>query len=102
MAKKTPVASFGDASFETRLKQALAERDAALAQLAGLRAQLDNVRLAARNAGEASPRPYPVASGAGEPPLRYVLVDQANDAVKQLLGPLHRAVKTLATGLKSP
>lgn len=97
MAKKT----LAKPSSETRLHEALAERDAALTQLADVRAQLENLRLVARNAGEQSPKPYPVASGLGEPPLRYVLVDQANDAVKQVLGPLHRAVKSWATGLKS-
>lgn len=84
----------------TRLQEALAERDAALAQVADLRAQLDNLRVAARREGEVTPKAYPVSAGIGAPPLRYVLVDQANDTVKSLLGPLHRAVKSLATGLK--
>ncbi len=84
-----------------RLNDALAERDAALAQVADLRAQLDNARVMAQRVGERAPVAYPVSSGLGAPPLRYVLVDQANETVKTLLGPLHRAVKSLASGLKS-
>ena len=90
------------AAIEKRLNEALAERDAALAQLADLRAQLDNARVMARRVGEEAPKAYPVAAGLGAPPLRYVLVDQANETVKHLLGPLHRAVKSFAGGLKSP
>ena len=87
---------------QERLNEALAERDAALAQVADLRAQLDNARVLARHLGEEAPKAYPVSAGLGAPPLRYVLVDQANETVKQLFGPLHRAVKSLAGGLKSP
>lgn len=78
---------------EVRLKAALAERDQALLQLAAAREELNALRLAARNAGERAPAPYPVSSGLGPPPLRYVLVDKANEGLKAFAGPLHRLAK---------
>lgn len=79
-------------SLQSQLKAALAERDEALAQLADARALLDLHRLAGR--AEQLPH-YPRGTEPGQPPLRYVLIDRANDTVKRVLGPLHRAVKRL-------
>jgi hypothetical protein len=77
------------------LAEARAERDAALKDLAAARADLAALRLRLRWLGELEPTPVPEGVGPGEPPLRYVLVDKANEGVKQLLGPLQKRMKGL-------
>lgn len=76
-----------------RLDEALTERDEALQKLAAARAELDALKLSLRQAGTEPPPYPPTASPAEPPPLRYVLVDRANQAVKRLLGPLHRVLR---------
>lgn len=81
---------------EDRLREALAERDAALLALAKERTLTSDLRLHLRAAGESEPPRYPLSSGVGPPPLRYVAVDRANDSLKVLLGPLHGGARRLA------
>ncbi len=90
----TRLAAVTSASLERRLAEALTERDAALASLAAAREELNALRLGGHRRGEVV-NEYPVASGVGPPPLRYVLIDRANEAAKRLLNPLHRAVKAV-------
>jgi len=82
--------------FDKRLKAALAERDDALRELARARETINALRLSERHRDDASTG-YPVSAGLGPTPLRYVMADRANDVAKSLLGPLHRALKTLTT-----
>jgi hypothetical protein len=82
-----------EGSLEERLRQALAERDQALLELARARADLDALHLAIKRSGEPEPRPYPISAGLEGPALRYVLADALNDTVKPLLGPVHRALR---------
>lgn len=84
-----------DPDLQKRLESALAERDAALAELARAREQSNALRLRLANLGEPEPPRYPARAGPGEPPLRYVLVDQVNDGLKFALKPLHGAVRRL-------
>lgn len=67
---------------ETRLAEALAERDRALTELARVKAEVDARRVVSASAGETDPLPLPPEAGVGEVPLRYVLVD----AVHAFLG----------------
>jgi hypothetical protein len=79
---------------EVRLEQAVRERDQALTECARVRAELDALRLALQRRGEPEPPLYPDSAAPGlAPPLRYVVADSLNDAVKGVLGPLHRFVR---------
>ena len=79
-----------------RLEEAERERDLALTELGRVRAELDELRLALKTRGEPEPPLYPNSAAPGlEPPFRYLAVDALNDAVKRLLGPLHRRLKGL-------
>lgn len=80
---------------EQRLRQALEERDRALAALARERTLVNALRLARERQGEPTPPVYPAEAGLGDPPLRYQVVDAANERVKTLVAPLHRLVKRL-------
>lgn len=80
---------------QRRVEAALAERDAALAELARCREDLAALRLSVARSGEPMPRPYPSAAGPGAPPLRYVLADRLNGAAKVALAPLHSAARAL-------
>lgn len=93
-SRSPPSAAGGD--LELRLREALAERDAALLALAKERALSSELRLRLRAADEAEPPRYPLSSGVGPPPLRYVAVDKANASIKALLGPLHGGARRLA------
>lgn len=85
-----------EGDLEGRLREALAERDAALLALAKERTLTSDLRLSLRSADESEPPRYPLSSGVGPPPLRYVVVDKANDSLKTLLGPLHGGARRLA------
>lgn len=78
-----------------RLREALEARDQALAALAKERALVNALRLTADAVGEPEPLAYPPEAGLGPPPLRYVLVDAANERVKSVVAPLHHLVKRL-------
>lgn len=93
MARRAAAAPSSPKSLEQRLEAALRERDAALTALAKERALVNALRLAAARRNEPEPPDYPPAAGPGEAPLRYVLADEANATLKNLLGPLHRGVK---------
>lgn len=83
-------------SCEERLALAESERDKSLTQLAEARAELDALKRAEMTAGEPDPPLYPNSVAAGlEPPLRYLLVDALNAALKRLVGPAHRWLKGL-------
>lgn len=83
-----------ESELEARLGQAERERDQAISELARVRAELDALRLALDRRGEPEPPLYPNSAAPDlEPPLRYVVADSINDAVKGLLGPLHRLVR---------
>ena len=83
-----------ESELEARLRDALAERDAALLELARARGDLEALRMAIARRGEEEPNPYPITAGIAPPALRYLLADALNDAFKPLLGPLHRRVRT--------
>ncbi len=76
------------------------ERDEALLELARAREQVEALRLALPAVGRAPPPNYPASQPPGPPPLRYRLVDAANDALKRYFEPLHRAGKRVADALK--
>lgn len=82
-----------DSDDKHRLHVALTERDDALQKLAAARAELEALKLSLRQAGTEPPLYPPTANPAEPAPLRYVLVDRANQTFKRLLGPLHRVVK---------
>jgi hypothetical protein len=89
--------SGGEEALAGRLERAERERDRALTELARARAELDALRLALKTRGEPEPPLYPNTAAPGlEPPFRYLAVDTLNDAVKRLLGPLHRRLKGLS------
>ncbi len=74
-------------SMSDELRRAYQERDEALQRLAEARAELDALRRALENRGEKEPPLYPEGTAAGlTPPLRYVIADALNGAVKKALG----------------
>jgi len=82
------------AEFAERLEHAERERDEALTQLARARAELDALRRALATKGEPEPPLYPDTAAPGlAPPLRYVVVDRINDALKVLAGPVQRRLR---------
>lgn len=70
--------------------------DQALLKLAQEREKVNALRLAFPPAEEPPLPEYPESAGPGAPPLRYVLVDAANDHLKRYLEPLQREGKELA------
>ena len=92
MATKKRTRDLG-AEVKARLLTALRERDEALSALADARAELDAMRV--QRFGDESLPIYPSGAGPGEPPLRYLLADKANDVVKRVLKPVHSGVKKL-------
>lgn len=90
-----PARAKSSADFEARISAAYAERDHALTQLAAAREELNALRMAARNQGEIAPPIHPVTAGLGPTPLRYVLVDKANDNLKGVVAPIHSLLKRL-------
>ncbi len=73
-------------STKARLEAAVAERDAALQRLAAVQAELEALRLRLLSVGESTPPNYPASVTPGDPPLRYVLVDEVHGVVKGVLG----------------
>lgn len=77
-----------------RLDLAERERDQALTELARARAELDALRRALATRGEPEPPLYPDTAAPGlAPPLRYVVVDRVNDALKRLVEPVQRRLR---------
>ena len=83
---KTATSSSHPVDLEARLEAALAQRDAALLELAEAREQVNALRLAAARKGEADPPLYPQGTALGPPPLRYTLVDSVHGIVKSAWG----------------
>lgn len=82
-------ASSGAMELAGRLDRAERERDQALTELARARAELDALRRARATRGEPEPPLYPDTAAPGlAPPLRYVVVDRINDALKRLAAPV--------------
>lgn len=89
-----PRPTSSDVELRARLERAEQERDQALGGLALARAELDALKLALKSRGEPEPALYPNDAAPGlAPPLRYVVVDYLNDALKALTGPLSRRLR---------
>jgi hypothetical protein len=84
------------AALRAQLLKARAACDDALLQLAREREKVNALRLAMPRVAESAPPAYPVSTGPGAPPLRYVLVDSANTALKRYFGPVQDGVKKVA------
>lgn len=82
----------------SRLAEALAERDAALRELAKVKVELDTVRRALATRGEADPKSYPPRAGPEGAPLRYRVADEVNDTVKAVLAPLKTVMGRVRKG----
>ena len=82
MTSETPSTQLGPE--QVRLDAALEERDAALTALARVQAELDQLRLQLLSADEPEPPNYPASAEPGNPPLRYLMVDEVHSAVKRL------------------
>ena len=74
--------------------------EGALLELAREREKVSSLRLGLppAPATEASPN-YPASATPGAPPLRYVLVDAANERITRYLGPVQRLAKTALKAL---
>lgn len=81
------------AELERALEDVRRERDELMLELA---------RERERHVPDALPRDYPNTplSQVEGAPLRYVLVDRANDAVKTVLGPMHTRARKLLERLR--
>ncbi|MHB8878662.1 MAG: hypothetical protein ACYC8T_33600 [Myxococcaceae bacterium] len=84
------------AALRTQLLKARQSCDDTLLQLAQEREKVNALRLSMPGVSEAPPPAYPVSTGPGAPPLRYLLVDSANTALKRYLGPVQDGVKKVA------
>jgi hypothetical protein len=84
-----------DRRADSRLLEALAERDRALTDLAKERALTNALKLKLEHVGEPSVPLYPPSAGYGPTPLRYRVADRANEVAKVVLGPVHRLAKRL-------
>ena len=84
------------AALRAQLLKARKSCDDALLQLARERETVNALRLALPRTSSEPPPNYPASAGPGEPPLRYVLVDSANAALKRYLGPVQEGVKQVA------
>jgi hypothetical protein len=87
-------------AMETRLREALEERDRALSELADVRAELNALRLKLLHPGEPPPGAWGGGAGSEALPLRYRLADSLNDAAKRVLGPGHAAARGVADRLR--
>lgn len=83
-------------ALERELLAARKARDEALLALAREREQVNALRLAIPATSAEAPPAYPVSVQPGPPPMRYLLVDSANTALKRYLGPLHRGTRQAA------
>lgn len=78
-------------ALQAELAAAKSERDAALAKAAETLEALDAYRVSFATLGL---KPDPAfAQGETSIPLRYRLVDRANDELKRLMGPAHHALR---------
>ena len=84
------------AALRAQLLRARQSCDDALLQLAREREKVNALRLAMPQVAASAPPAYPVSAEPGAPPLRYVLVDSANSALKRYLGPVQSGVKKVA------
>jgi hypothetical protein len=86
------------AGLRAELVEAKRKRDAALLELAREREAFNALRLSFPPMNAAPPPPFqPAVVPPAPPPLRYVLVDRANEQIKRYLGPMHSASKRMAT-----
>ena len=84
------------AALRKQLLKARQACDDALLQLARERETVNALRLALPAISQSAPPAYPVSASPGAPPLRYVLVDSANTALKRYLSPVQDGVKRVA------
>jgi hypothetical protein len=79
---------------DKRLRDALAERDRAIQELASVRVELNAIKLKLNWPNEPNPPQYPDSADPGSPPpLRYVLVDVVYSQAKGFLNPLRSLLK---------
>ena len=72
------------------------------AECAATAEQLNALRLfLARPEGDGEVRYYPTPPSVGEPPLRYVMADAANDTLKKGLLPFQKLARQLASWASS-
>ncbi len=95
-AKKAPAGCPDCAGLRTQLLRARQSHDELLLELARERETVNALRLAMPVVNESAPPAYPVSAGVGAPPLRYVVVDSANNALKRYLGPMQSGLKRAA------
>jgi hypothetical protein len=83
-------------ALRAQLAAARAGRDEALLAVAREREKVNALRQALPHVIEAPAPNYPGSVAPGEPPLRYVMADAANTAIKRYLGPLQEGGRQAA------